>query len=247
MVIFMDDAAVAVDGLVKTFGRQTVLNNINLRVVAGSYTGLIGSNGAGKTTLIKSILDFIAIDSGRISLFGVPHVCRRARSCLSFLPENFLPPYYLNGKDFLGYMAELYAREYSEADIRQMLRILDLDQGVLKKSVRQYSKGMTQKLGLAACLLSRRKMLIFDEPMSGLDPRARAQLKQYLIDLKASNITCFFSTHQLADIEALCDQIIILDEARVRFSGTPEECMNQYRSGDIEGAYLASISDHHPC
>jgi len=247
MPVFSDDAAVAVDGLVKTFGRQTVLNNINLRVVAGGYTGLVGGNGAGKTSLIKSILDFIAIDSGSISLFGVPHLHRQARSCLSFLPENFLPPYYLNGRDFLRYMAELYAQEYSEADIRQTLRVLDLDPDVLKKSVRLYSKGMTQKLGLAACLLSRRKMLLFDEPMSGLDPKARAQLKRHLIDLKSADITCFFSTHQLADIETLCDQIIILDNAQICFSGTPEECLSRYRSGNIEDAYLASISDRNPC
>ena len=241
----MSDAAVSIEGLVKTFKRQTALRDIDLQVAAGAYTGLIGRNGSGKTTLIKSILDFIAIDAGAIELFGVPHTHRDARACLSFLPENFLPPYYLDGGDFLHYMADLHAREYSGADIKRVFRILDLDEGVLKKSVRKYSKGMAQKLGLAACLLSGKKMLIFDEPMSGLDARARTQLKQHLLDLKSQDVTFFFSTHQLADIEVLCDQVVILDEAAIRFSGTPEELTG--RHGNIEQSYLASIGGGSPC
>jgi len=237
----MSRTAISIKGLNKAFRQQTVLQDINLDIQAGSYVGLVGKNGAGKTTLIKSILDFISVDSGTIRLFDVPHTDRQSRACLSFLPEKFLPPYYLTGRDFLHYMAELQGREFSDTEIREMLNILDLDETALNKSVRQYSKGMAQKLGLAACLLSQRKMLIFDEPMSGLDPIARARLKQYLLDLKSAGMTFFFSTHQLADIEVLCDHLVILDNAQIRFSGTPAACYQQYQVADIEQAYLACI------
>ena len=100
-------------------------------------------------------------------------------------------------------MAELNAVELKQSEIENIFNVLDLDLSALKKSVRQYSKGMAQKLGLASCFLSEKPMLLFDEPMSGLDPKARAYLKRHLISLKEKNQTLFFSTHLLADVESI--------------------------------------------
>ena len=115
-------------------------------------------------------------------------------------------------------MAELNEQEYTDAGAREVLRVLDIDSATLAKPAHILSKGMAQKLGLAACLLSAHPLLIFDEPMSGLDLKTRKNLRQYLLELKSKNVTLFFSTHLLADIEPLCDQVTILDQTQVCFS-----------------------------
>ena len=237
----MAEIALSIKQLNQDYGKQLVLNNINLTVNQGEYIGLVGVNGAGKTTLIKSILDFISIKSGNIEIFGQSHRKTLSRQSLSFLPEKFLPPYYLTGNDFLRYMAELNTVELKQSEIENIFNILDLDLSALKKSVRQYSKGMAQKLGLASCFLSERPMLLFDEPMSGLDPKARAYLKRHLISLKEKNQTLFFSTHLLADVESICDRIVVLHNGHICFNGSPLECCEKYETEKLEDAYLKCI------
>jgi ABC-2 type transport system ATP-binding protein len=237
----MIEIALNIEQLNQYYGKQAVLNDINFTVKQGEYIGLIGVNGAGKTTLIKSILDFISIKSGKIEIFGQSHRETISRDSLSFLPEKFLPPYYLTGNDFLCYMAELNDIELKEENIKEIFNVLDLDLTALKKSVRQYSKGMAQKLGLASCFLSEKPMLLFDEPMSGLDPKARAYLKRHLMSLKETNQTLFFSTHLLADVESLCDRIVVLHNGQICFNGPPTECCKQFQTSNLEDAYLRCI------
>jgi ABC-2 type transport system ATP-binding protein len=237
----MTEAAIVFNDVNKDYARQKVLSDVNLSVYQGEAVGLIGVNGAGKTTLIKCLLDFVALTSGDIKLFGTPHLKTDARGTLSFLPEKFLPPYYLAGEKFLAYMAELNQIEISPAEMKRVCDIVDLDVSALQKPVRQYSKGMAQKLGLASCFLSQRPMLILDEPMSGLDPKARAYLKRHLISLKDAGKTLFFSTHLLADVESICDRIIILHEGSVNFNGTPEDCCEEFQAHSLEEAYLKCI------
>ncbi len=237
----MTTIALNIEQLNQDYGKHSVLTDINLSVIQGEYIGLVGVNGAGKTTLIKSILDFISIKTGKIEIFGQSHRETSSRQSLSFLPEKFLAPYYLTGKDFLSYMAELNQVQLQETDIEEVLMVLDLDTSALKKSVRQYSKGMAQKLGLASCFLSQRPMLLFDEPMSGLDPKARAYLKRYLISLKETGKTLFFSTHLLADVESICDRIIVLHNGSICFNGSPSECCDQFQTKGLEDAYLKCI------
>jgi ABC-2 type transport system ATP-binding protein len=237
----MKKTALNIERLNQRYGTHNVLTDINLTVDIGECIGLVGVNGAGKTTLIKSVLDFISISSGKIEIYGQSHIETSSRQYLSFLPEKFLPPYYLTGKDFLSYMAELNQVELIGTEIEDIFKILDLDFSVLNKSVRQYSKGMSQKLGLASCFLSQRPMLLFDEPMSGLDPKARAYLKRYLISLKNTDKTLFFSTHLLADVESICDRIIVLHNGSICFKGTPSDCCEQFQADDLEDAYLKCI------
>ena len=239
----MGKLAVNFSEVVKSYSRRAVLSGINLQVRQGEYTGLVGVNGAGKTTIIKSLLDFIAVDSGSITIFERDATRTEARSNVAYLPEKFNPPYYLTGRDFLDYMARLYRVAYDQGRIETMLDVLDLEKSVLTRPVRQLSKGMSQKLGLAACLLSGKELLVLDEPMSGLDPRSRAYLKQYLLELKGQNKTLFFSTHLLNDIEVLCDRVAILHEGRIRYTGTPIECCEYYNTDDFEQAYLKCISE----
>ncbi len=237
----MIDSAIHIEKLCKSFAGNQVLEAIDLTIGAGEFAGLIGVNGAGKTTLIKCLLDFCNVTSGKIEIFGTPHTQKKSREPLVFLPERFVPPYYLTGKNFLVYITKLHGIEYSHEKVADLFKILDLDTSALSKPVRNFSKGMAQKLGLAACLMSEKKLLVLDEPMSGLDPKARACLKQYLIELKRGGKTVFFSTHMLADIEALCDRIAILHEGKIQFSGTIERCLEIFQATDVEQAYLACV------
>ena len=237
----MTQSAVRFDRVRKSYGRQAVLQGIDLDIAAGMSFGLVGINGAGKTTLIKCLLDFCHIDDGGIEIFGTRHTASRARARLAFLPERFMPPYFLTGRDFLGYMLTLDRRAAGDDKVRAVFASLDLEAAALDKPVRSYSKGMTQKLGLAACLLADKDLYVFDEPMSGLDPKARALLKGQLHRLRGEGRTLFFSSHALADIEEICDRMAILHQGELRFIGSPAACCEQYGTNSLEQAYLRCI------
>jgi len=225
----------------KSYGSQQILSGIELELNQGEFLGLIGINGAGKTTLIKCMLDFTSLDSGSITIFKQKQSMATAREKLAYLPERFMPPYYLSGQDFLEYSSKLYQQEYNPERVKQILTTLDLDIKVLSKPVRQFSKGMSQKLGLAACLLSNKDLVIMDEPMSGLDHKARTYLKKYLLELKQENLTLFFNTHMLFDAEAVCDKVAILHNGIIQFLGSPAECCDKFNTHDFRQAYLRCV------
>jgi len=225
----------------KAFGGTPALHEVNLEVERGVLFGLVGGNGAGKTTLIKCLLDFCSTDSGEISIGGVPHTLTAARADLAFLPERFSPPYYLTGRDFLRYMAKLHRQPYDETLVRHTFERLDLACSALDRPARTYSKGMTQKLGLAACLLSAKTLQLLDEPTSGLDPKARALLKRELRALRGAGHTVFFSSHALADVQEICDCMAVLHGGRVMFTGSPRALMSKFNSQSLEHAFLACI------
>lgn len=235
------DLAITFSDVSSSYGEQQVLSGLNFNVKAGECLGLVGVNGGGKSTLIKCLLDFIQLKSGFISIFGQSNLDVVSRERLAFLPEKFVPPYYLTGTDYLKYMFELYHRPYEQSEVEKTVAALDLDVTALDKSVRQLSKGTSQKLGLAACFMSDKDLFVLDEPMSGLDPKARAYLKQYLLRLKSAGKTLFFSTHMLGDVESLCDKVAILHEGSMQFIGSPSQCCNEYKTDDFEQAYLRCI------
>ncbi|MDM8564510.1 ABC transporter ATP-binding protein [Candidatus Halobeggiatoa sp. HSG11] len=233
--------AIEFKNVYKKYNNKQILNDINLKILEGEFFGLVGVNGAGKTTMLKSLLDLCEIEQGSINLFNVQHVNYSSRSNLAFLPEQFVPPYYLTGQKFLNFMVQLYNYQYDFKQVQTICELLDLPASVLKQPVRDYSKGMAQKLGLTACLLANKPLLVLDEPMAGLDPKARAYLKQLLLDLRAKGTTMFFSTHLLADVEALCDRMAILHEGKLQFVGTPTECCTIFSAPNLEQAYLNCI------
>jgi len=237
----MSTPVVRFDKVRKSFARTHVLRGVGFTVQPGQAFGLVGVNGAGKTTLIKCMLDFCAIDSGSIELFGIPHTVPRSRAQLAFLPERFLPPYYLTGRDFLGFMLALQGRAYQADEVGSMLVALDLEPDALARPVRAYSKGMTQKLGLAACFLSGRNLLVLDEPMSGLDPKARACVKSLLAGVLQRGATLFFTSHALSDVEETCNQMVILHQGVPYFSGAPRALCHHYGEESMERAFLRCI------
>ena len=241
-----DQPAVSFDRVSKAFGPNTALDDVSLAVGCGELFGLVGANGAGKTTLIKCLLDFCTADSGRIEISGVSSRLTSARAPLAFLPERFSPPHYLTGTDFLRYMAELHGKAFDEGRVQRMVEALDLDMAALARSSRAFSKGMTQKLGLAACLLSDKPIQVLDEPMSGLDPKARVLLKRALRTLTVGGSTVFLTSHALADVHEICDRMAVLHEGRLRFVGAPAELIARHGGIDLEHAFLACIGEPQP-
>ncbi|MFT5393407.1 MAG: ABC-2 type transport system ATP-binding protein [Gammaproteobacteria bacterium] len=233
--------AVRFDAVSKAYPSQTVLREFSLDVHQGEFFGLVGVNGAGKTTAMKCLLDFVRPARGTISVFGLSSLETRARARVAYLPERFLPPYHLTGSAFLGYIGRLYGVALSSQRIEQACAAVDLDVAALNRTARTYSKGMAQKLGLVGCFLSDRDLLVLDEPMSGLDPKARVLVKRKLHDLKRNGTTVVFSTHMLFDVEELCDRMGVLDEGWLKFVGAPGECTERFAAATLEEAYLACI------
>jgi ABC-2 type transport system ATP-binding protein len=238
----MSETALRFSGVAKNYGRTPILCDVTFEVARGEFFGLVGENGAGKTTLIKCLLDFCDVDGGAIEIFKVSHRTTSVRARLAYLPERFNPPFYLTGRDFVRYMLELYRAPYDEAQVARMFGALDLDLSALDRPARTYSKGMTQKLGLAACLLSGKDLYVLDEPTGGLDPKARALLKAELKALRRAGRTIFFTSHALADVAELCDRMAVLHAGRLRFAGAPRELAGRYGAPDLEQAFLACIA-----
>ncbi len=225
----------------KRYGDREVLYGLDLRIASGETVGLIGINGAGKSTLLKAMLDLTAINSGHIEIFGAHHCQPRAREPVAYLAEHFVAPYYATGRDVLRFIAALHGVEPEVTAIGEECASLELDTDALGRPAREYSKGMTQKLGLIGCLLTHRPLLILDEPMSGLDPKARALFKARLRRLKDDGVTIFFSTHLLDDIATLCDRAAILDAGRIRFYGTIADFGAAYGGATLEESFLGCI------
>lgn len=223
----------------KSWHNTAVLSGISFGVPQGACFGLVGANGAGKTTLLKCLLDFCEPDQGAITLFGAAHRDTAARARVAYLPERFNPPHYLTGRDFLRYMAGLHRADYDESEAGALLHDIDLDTAALDKPVRAYSKGMNQKLGLAACMLSRKDLLILDEPTSGLDPRARILLKRKLKALCGAGTTIFFTSHALADVEEMCTAIAVISHTRLCFTGTPRALIAEQQASSMEEAFMS--------
>lgn len=237
----MSAPALRISQLAKQYGTSVALQDLTLEIAAGEFFGLVGENGAGKTTLVKCALDFCDIGDGTIEIFGVSHRSTSARSRLAFLPERFTPPYYLTGRDFLRYSAELHRTPYDENKALTLLDALELAHAALERPARTYSKGMTQKLGLAACLLSGKSLYILDEPTSGLDPKARALLKRELRARHSAGHTLLMTTHALHDVAEMCNRMAVVHRGRLRFLGTPESFVQAFGAGSLEQAYLACI------
>jgi len=230
-----------VQSVSKSYAGRKVLKDIEFSLVPGEIFGLIGLNGAGKTTLIKIMLDLVNADSGKVHIFDEPTTTIKARSRLSYLPEKFQPSRYLRGMEYLKLALSYYGKTLDEDEARANAVKLDLSPLVLDSRVGSYSKGMGQKLGLLGAFMVGASLLILDEPMSGLDPRARIKLKNMLLEARKQSRTIFFSSHILSDIDEICDRIGVIHDGKLFFIGTPSEFKKKHGSEMLERAFLNSI------
>jgi ABC-2 type transport system ATP-binding protein len=201
-----------------------ILRDLSLEVREGEIFGFIGTNGAGKTTTIKLALGLVFPDAGSIRIFGQDAGRPEARSRVGFLPEN---PYfydYLTGAEFLDFHARLHGLRGADRRrrVREMLDRVGLgNRG--DRQLRHFSKGMLQRIGLAQALINDPDLVILDEPMSGLDPIGRRDVRDLILDLKARGRTVFFSTHILSDTELICDRVGMLVRGSLKAVGTVED------------------------
>ena len=216
----------SIDALEKAFStgfiprRKDILRGISLSVGEGEIFGYLGPNGAGKTTTIKCVLGLIFPDAGRIDLFGRDHLDPRSKERLGFLPEN---PYfydYLTGREFLDFYGQLFAIPKSEraASIARLLKLVDMEPAA-DLPLRKYSRGMLQRIGLAQALINDPALVILDEPLGGLDPLGRKEIRDIILRLRDEGKTVFLSSHILQDIEMICDRVAILVSGRILSQG----------------------------
>jgi ABC-2 type transport system ATP-binding protein len=208
------------------------LDQLSFEIPAGGVFGLLGPNGAGKSTTLKLLLDLLRPTSGRAELLGRPAGDVSARQRLGFLPEQ--PTYYehLTAEELVSYFAGLFG--YSGPDrTRRVSAVLDRVglQDARRRPLRQYSKGMLQRVGLAQALINDPELVILDEPMSGLDPIGRHDVRQMILELRDAGCTVLFSSHILSDAEVLCSRVGILSRGRLVAHGTLSELTAGHAGG----------------
>lgn len=237
----MSVPALEIKNLVAGYGDKVVLKGVSFTVERGQTYGLIGLNGVGKTTLIKTVLSLKNQMSGDIKIMGHDRESKEARYHLSYLPERFDPPWFLKGGEFISFSASLYGRKVSQETMEATCTKLALDPSVLKNKVQTYSKGMRQKLGLIATVLTGCDMLILDEPMSGLDPLARSLVKGLLKSVKEEGRTVILSSHILSDMDEICDMVSVTHGGEIPFTGRPAELRDQMGGESLEKSFLKLI------
>jgi len=214
---------------------RRALDRLSLQVEAGEVFGFLGPNGAGKTTTLKLLMQLVFPSSGEAKILGHPPGDLRAKQRLGYLPEN---PYfydYLTGRELLMYAASLFGLSGQAASSRVdlLLNTVGLDSEKANRHLRKYSKGMLQRIGIAQALVNDPEIIFMDEPMSGLDPIGRREVRDLILSLRHQGKTVFFSTHILTDVEALCDRVAILIRGRMVHYGTLHD-LTASRQSSIE-------------
>jgi ABC-2 type transport system ATP-binding protein len=207
---------IELSGVSKRYRSLTAVDNATFSVSAGEYFALLGPNGAGKTTIVRMLLDFTRPSSGSLSLGGLPSTNAACRREVGYVAENVRIPSYLSGWQYLLRNAELLNLAPSDA-VNECARILNVIGmgGREHAKAGTYSKGMVQRFGLGAALLARPKLLILDEPVSGLDPIGIREVRGLLESLKSEGMTVFLNSHLLSEVEKICDTVGIIDRGRL--------------------------------
>jgi ABC-2 type transport system ATP-binding protein len=200
--------------------RVQAVKDLDLDVQEGEIFGFVGPNGAGKTTTIKMLMGLIFPTSGRATIFDTPIPSPQAKRRIGFLPEN--PAYYefLTGREAARFFAALSAVAPAQqaARVDELLEMVGLSDAA-DRQIRKYSKGMQQRLGIAQALAGDPAFVVLDEPMSGLDPVGRKEVRDLILDMKRRGKTVFFSTHILPDVESICDRVGVILGGRLRDVG----------------------------
>jgi ABC-2 type transport system ATP-binding protein len=228
--------AVEIDSLSKDYEtgflrkkKPRALDGLTLNVARGRIFGFLGGNGAGKTTTIKLLIGLIFPTEGSAKVLGHDIADVRMHRSIGYCPEN---PYfydYLTAFELMDYFGRLFGYEQATRKDKtyELLTAVGLDEKDWKRQLRKYSKGMLQRVGLAQALINDPAIVFLDEPMSGLDPVGRREVRELIAGLRDKGTTVFMSTHILSDIEALCDEVAILRKGRLAASGDLNELLEK--------------------
>ena len=212
----MSELAIETHGLRKWFGSKCAVADLSVSVRRGEVFGFLGPNGAGKTTSLKMLLGLVGPSDGGGLVLGAPLGDRRARARIGFLPEHFRFQDWLSGREMLHFHGRLFGLGGAAlaARVEQLLARVDLADAAGRK-LREYSKGMAQRLGLAAALLARPELVFLDEPTSGLDPLGRLMVRDVIRELREQGVAVFLNSHLLGEVEATCDRVAFVKQGRV--------------------------------
>jgi len=208
--------AIQTFSLRKEFGTKVAVSDLTLNVQRGEVFGFLGPNGAGKTTSIKMLLGLVAPTSGNARVLDAPLGNVAARAKIGFLPEHFRFQDWLNGREFLDLHARLFGMSSAkrQTSIDALLKRVDL-QDAANRKLKEYSKGMLQRIGLAAALLNEPHLVFLDEPTSGLDPLGRLIVRDVIQELRAQGTAVFLNSHLLSEVEITCDRVAFVKNGRV--------------------------------
>ena len=220
---------------------KTALVGLDLEVNAGEVFGFLGPNGAGKTTTMNVLLGFIPPTSGTAYLFGIDVRQPIARQRIGYLPELTYYYKFLTAEELLRFYAKIFGLPRGETDKRidQLLKLVELEHA-RKRPIKSYSKGMQQRVGLAQALINNPDLLILDEPTSGLDPLGRLKVRQIIERLKHEGKTVFFSSHELGEVETVCDRVAIIHQGELKVVGRVDEIKKSHHS-NLEQAFLEIV------
>jgi ABC-2 type transport system ATP-binding protein len=220
---------------------KVAVKNLTLSVSAGEVFGFLGPNGAGKTTTMNVMLGFNNATNGDVFLFGTSVRQPIARQRIGYLPEMTYYYKFLTAEELLRFYARLFRIPRAEAERRidVALKLVELDHA-RKRLIKTYSKGMQQRVGLAQALINNPDLLILDEPTSGLDPLGRMKVRQIIHRLKEEGKTVFFSSHEMGEVETICDRVAILHEGELRAEGRVSDLIAKHQC-NLEQIFLRVI------
>lgn len=220
---------------------RLAVDGLTLNVHTGEVFGFLGPNGAGKTTTMNVLLGFVNPTAGEASLFGVNVREPIARQRIGYLPELTYYYKFLTAEELLRFYARIFRipRAETERRIDNLLKLVELE-AVRKRTIKTYSKGMQQRIGLAQALINNPDLLILDEPTSGLDPVGRMKVREIIQRLKNDGKTVFFSSHELGEVETICDRVAILHQGKLKVEGRVGDLMEQYHA-NLEQVFLRII------
>ncbi len=234
--------AIELKDLVVEYKSHRAVNGLSLKVGTGQIFGFLGPNGAGKSTTIKTILGLIPFQSGEVKIHGLLPSNPASRRSIGYLPEDANYYRFLTPQEILTFYGRIFGipKAKLKSRVSNLLSLVGLS-SVAGKFVGTFSKGMTQKVSLAQALINDPDTLILDEPTSGLDPLARMDLRNILTDLKARGKTIFFSSHELSEVELLCDSIAIIKGGALLRSGATAEILGAHGEKNLEMFFLETI------
>jgi len=224
---------------------KCALKGLNLEVRRGEVYGFLGPNGAGKTTTMNVLLGFVNATAGDAWLFGVNVREPIARQRIGYLPEQTCYYKFLTAEEILRFYAKIFRIPKADVERRidAVLKLVDLDHA-RKRQIKTYSKGMQQRVGLAQALINDPDLLILDEPTSGLDPVGRMKVREIILRLKNEGKTVFFSSHELGEVETVCDRVAILAQGELKAEGQVSELVRLHQQPNLEQVFLKIIGYH---
>ena len=236
----MTDPAIEVHGLIKRFGDRTVVDNVSMRVERGEIAGFLGPNGSGKTTTMKCLLGLLFPTSGEISVLGRPENKKKKNERIGYLPEESYLYRFLNAEETLDFYGRLFKMSAAERRERtqQLIEMVGL-KVARKRQLKEYSKGMTRRIGLAQALINNPDLVMLDEPTSGLDPIGTREMKDLIIQLKEQGKTVVMCSHLLADVQDVCDRIAILYGGELKELGSVEDLIQSKEQTCITSSELS--------